>query len=106
MLDALDEIGVFTSGMDRESFLADEKTQKAVYYNLATIGEAVVHIPQEVRDLAEEIPWRLIVDTRNFFVHAYFRVDAQRVWDTVVHDLPKLSGQLGRLLKSHASEDS
>jgi uncharacterized protein with HEPN domain len=31
---------------------------------------------------------------RNRLVHAYFDVDLDRVWDTVSHDLPQLTGQL------------
>ena len=38
--------------------------------NLELIGEAATHIPDEVRAAHPEIPWRLIVATRNRLIHA------------------------------------
>jgi len=38
------------------------------------------------------------VGMRNRLVHAYFSVDADRVWDTVRDDLPPLISELERYL--------
>ncbi|MCH8829449.1 MAG: DUF86 domain-containing protein, partial [Planctomycetes bacterium] len=37
-----------------------------------------------------EIPWPQIIGMRNRLIHAYFDVDHDRVWDTVMDDLPPL----------------
>ena len=34
--------------------------------------------------------WRVIKDTRNFYVHAYGAIDLPSVWDTLNHDIPAL----------------
>ncbi|MBT9816455.1 DUF86 domain-containing protein [Butyricicoccus faecihominis] len=36
------------------------------------------------------IPWRIIKDTRNFYVHAYGAIDIPSVWDTLENDIPAL----------------
>ena len=40
---------VYTSGMTKDTFLADEKTYDAVLRHLTIIGEAAKQIPPEVR---------------------------------------------------------
>jgi uncharacterized protein with HEPN domain len=35
---------------------------------------------------------------RNFPIHTYFDVDIDRVWDTVISDLPPLIAQIEQLI--------
>ncbi len=53
----------------------------------------------EFQQTHPDVPWAQIVGMRNRLIHAYFDVDVDRVWDTVVDDLPPLIKQLERLLK-------
>jgi hypothetical protein len=50
------------------------RRQRTVYdatlRNLELIGEAATHIPTAIREANPDIPWRLIVATRNPLVHA------------------------------------
>ena len=46
----------------------------AILRNLAIIGEAVNHLPQELYDRYPNIEWRAIVGLRNILVHQYFAV--------------------------------
>lgn len=48
MLEAIAEIQEFINDMTFEEFQSDRKTMRAVLYNLAIIGEAVVSIPTDV----------------------------------------------------------
>jgi uncharacterized protein with HEPN domain len=70
MLDAIASIGSFKV-KDYESFLADEKTQDAVMYNLIILGEAANSISEDFRLQYPEIPWPSIIGTRNIIVHGY-----------------------------------
>lgn len=36
------------------------------------------------------VPWRIIKDTQNFYVHAYAAIDTSAVWDTLEHNIPAL----------------
>jgi len=75
MLEAIGEIREFTHGMDRVAFKADAKTVKAVCMNFNIIGEAVRHIPEEIRDKSPQIPWVRVRGMRNFIVHVYHAID-------------------------------
>ena len=44
----------------------------------------------DVKAQNKAIPWRIIKDTRNFYVHAYGAIDIPSVWDTLLHDIPAL----------------
>ena len=54
------------------------------------IGELVSQLSDEVKAQNKAIPWRIIKDTRNFYVHAYGSIDIPSVWDTLVNDIPAL----------------
>ena len=54
------------------------------------IGELVAQLSDEVKRQNPAIPWRVIKDTRNFYVHAYGSIDIPSVWDTLNNDIPAL----------------
>lgn len=54
------------------------------------IGELVSQLFDEVKAQNKAIPWRIIKDTRKFYVHAYGSIDIPSVWDTLVNDIPAL----------------
>ena len=98
IIEASAEARKFVEGMDYPAFMSDAKTRKAVLANLAIIGEAVSHLPDEIRKLRPSIPWDQVYITRNIVVHVYFGVDPQIVWDTVQRDLIVLERELSSLL--------
>jgi uncharacterized protein with HEPN domain len=91
---ACEKVLRYTDGMDRESFLEDEKTFDAVLRNLEVIGEAAKNLPPEARQLASEIEWRKIAGFRDFLAHAYFGVDPDIVWSVVQDKIPELLAAL------------
>ena len=54
------------------------------------LGELVSQLSDEVKRQNPAIPWRVIKDTRNFYVHAYGSIDIPSVWDTLNNDIPAL----------------
>ncbi len=87
----------FTSGLDYTSFSSDRKTYSATLREFMVIGEAIVNIPDEIKNRAPSIEWRQIKDFRNFIVHEYFGVDSKIVWDAVRLELPLLKFEISRL---------
>jgi len=61
------------------SLLNDNKRFDALLRNLQIVGEAVKQIPDNLRMLHPEIPWKKIAGIRNLLVHHYFRIDADIV---------------------------
>ena len=58
---------------------AGDSPDAAIRYHLVVIGEAVAGLDDVVRDAHPQIPWARIVGLRNELVHAYHRVDAERL---------------------------
>lgn len=98
ILEAIAKIERYVSDADFEAFERDEQLMDAVIHNLTVIGEAANHIPAEVSGSHPEIPWRQMVDLRNFSVHAYWNLRPSVLWDTVRNDLPRLVQALRDLL--------
>lgn len=95
--EAIAAIEEYSAGMDYETFAGDRKTYSATLREFIVIGEAIANIPDEIKQLAPTIEWRLIKDFRNFIIHEYFGVDAKIVWDAVRQELPLLKLEISRL---------
>jgi len=101
ILDAIVKIQRYVSGVDFDTFENDEEIMDAVVHNLTIIGEAANHIPCDITDSHPEIPWRQMIDLRNFSVHAYWNLRPSVIWDTIQNDLPSLIEPLRNFI--HAS---
>jgi uncharacterized protein with HEPN domain len=65
MIDFAGKVLAYTEEFDQAGFMASGITYDATLRNLELIGEAATHIPDEVRATHPEIPWRMIIATRN-----------------------------------------
>jgi uncharacterized protein with HEPN domain len=100
VLGAIAESQAFVAGMSYEAFCADAKTLKAVVWNIATIGEAVRHVPAAVVSSHPEIPWAAMRAMRNQIVHGYDSIDFEIVWNVVQQELSRLVPLLERVLEA------
>jgi len=99
-------VAAFVSGMAKEDFLKDLKTQSAVLYQLLVVGEAVKWLSGEFRAQQPDIPWSLIAGMRDVLVHGYDIVDWDEVWKTATSDVPDLLAKIEPLLPSKPVESS
>jgi len=67
----------------------------------ALLGEAAAHIPDHVRAAHPEIPWRLIVATRNRLVHGYLGIDDDTVWSILQDDVPAILPKLEAIQRQY-----
>jgi uncharacterized protein with HEPN domain len=98
MLDAAREAGRFVVGRARHDLNRDRQLVLALVKCVEIIGEAASQTTAPTRAALPEIPWPSIVAMRHRLVHAYFDIDNDLVWDTVVADLPPLVDSLERAL--------
>lgn len=72
------------------AFETDYMFQDACCMCIVQIGELVSQLSDEIKADNCAIPWRVIKDTRNFYVHAYGSIDISSVWNTLTQDIPPL----------------
>ena len=75
MIKFAEKVIVYTDGLDQAAFATSELNYDATLRNLELIGEAATHIPEIVRAAKPQIPWRLIIATRNRLIHGYLGID-------------------------------
>jgi uncharacterized protein with HEPN domain len=98
ILEAIEDINTITEYLTYEAFSHDTKTIKAVLYNIAILGEAAKHIPEEIKKQYSLVPWREMGDMRNMVIHEYFGVDIDILWETIRQELPPLVPHLKVIL--------
>jgi len=84
--------------MSEEAFLADVKTQWAVYSQIVLIGEAAGRVSVGFCNAHPELPWKEMTGMRHRLVHGYDDINWSRVWQSVQDDLPTLVSIVGGLL--------
>jgi uncharacterized protein with HEPN domain len=94
ILEAINNIEEYTSGMDFSAWQADRKTVDAVIRNIEVIGEAATHVPMEIQNKYCDVPWKKMKGIRNILIHEYFGVDVEVVWQTIQKDLGPLKKAL------------
>ncbi|AKG91065.1 hypothetical protein GAH_01648 [Geoglobus ahangari] len=99
MLESIEKIESYISGVSRDGFLKDEKTKDAVVRNLEIIGEAANQIPEENRKRYNDVPWTQIVGLRNRLIHGYFVVDYEIVWNVISGELSDLKIRIKKILE-------
>ncbi|MGY3253399.1 uncharacterized protein with HEPN domain [Thermostichus sp. MS-CIW-19] len=90
----------YTEGYTQEDFERDRRTYDATLRNIELIGEAATHIPAEVRNQNENIPWRQLIATRNRIIHAYLALDNDVLWSIIQSDMTQLLDNLQKLKRS------
>ena len=98
MVEFCERVLAYTGGFDLQSMLADRMRYDATLRNLELIGEAATHVPTDIRDQGPEVPWRLVVGTRNRLAHAYLGIEPELVWLIATRNVPSLRDQLIALL--------
>lgn len=81
-----------------QRFTEDFMFQDACCMCVVQIGELAAQLSDEMKAKNNSIPWRIIKDTRNFYVHAYGNIDIETVWNTLNEDIPMLKKQCEDLL--------
>ncbi|MCF8037013.1 MAG: DUF86 domain-containing protein [Desulfobacteraceae bacterium] len=97
MIDFAEKVMAYTEGLDQAGFEASGMTYDATLRNLELIGEAATHIPEDVRVAHPEIPWRMIIATRNQLIHGYLGIDNDTLWSIIQDDVPELLPMLKSL---------
>jgi uncharacterized protein with HEPN domain len=91
VLDEINQIEIYTAGVDQLAFLESRVLRDAVIRNIEIIGEAADNVPKLDSEFGRrhpDIPPQAAYAMRNSRSHGYFRVDPALVRGTVQADLP------------------
>jgi uncharacterized protein with HEPN domain len=99
VLDAINQIEIYTSGLSYHQFSGDRLKQDGVIRQLEIIGEASRSLSDGFRAQHADLPWQQIIGLRNRLIHAYFDINLGIIWDIVQVDIPALKRGVGSLLE-------
>jgi uncharacterized protein with HEPN domain len=102
MIGFAEKVITYTEGFDQQCFTVSGLNYDATLRNLELIGEAATHIPDGIRQNNPQIPWRMIIATRNRLIHGYLGIDNDTLWSIVQADIPALLPLLQQLQKTSA----
>ena len=101
ILEAINRIETYTEKTTVIEFSQNRMMRDAVERNFEIIGEAVIHIPTQIKEKHQQIPWHKMKAMRNFIVHQYDEVEEIAVWNTIKNDLPDLKEKILTILKEN-----
>ena len=101
ILESIAHIQRFLDGVSEEEFYENVEKQDAVLRRLEIIGEAVKHLPNEIREKHSDIPWRRIAGMRDIIVHEYFGVTLEMVWIVATDDILNLKAKVQEIIASY-----
>jgi len=88
ILEAIAKIERYTQGLSFETFRENDMAVDAVIRNFEVIGEAVRHIPDNIKERYPDVEWKEAAGFRNILIYDYFGIDVEAVWDTMKNNIP------------------
>ena len=101
MLQSAQKIKRYTSGLDFDSFMSDNKTMDAVVRNFEIIGEAANRVDPDFQGNHPEIEWKRIRGFRNRIVHEYFGIDYEIVWEIIESYIDEMINWLEPIIENN-----
>lgn len=98
IIDNAERVARYLAGMDRQAFVQNGRARDAVERCIERVCEAVHRLGERAEELMPGQPWGDIRGMGNRLRHAYDRVDADIIWNTVRIRLPELAGEARRAL--------
>ena len=62
------------------------------------IGEETYKLTKDFRAEHPEIPWNMMEGMRYVLVHDYYRINPDKLWNTIQNDIPILREKISELL--------
>jgi len=99
---SMDKIERYLAGVSYEEFLRNDQMMDAVERNIEKIGEAAAAIPDEIRNIHPDVPWKTIVGLRNKVIHHYFAVDHEVIWQIATKNIPATKAKIAKILQEYS----
>lgn len=99
IIEACNGIDHALQAVTSDQFKHDWTLSRAVERGLEIISEASRHIPDELKALHPNVPWKQIAGIGNILRHDYQSINGQIIWDTVQRDLTPLRSAIEDLMR-------
>lgn len=94
-----------SQNLNFKEFTEDETLKRAFVRSIEIIGEAAKKVPENIRQIYQQIEWREISGMRDHLVHGYFAVDYEIVWNVVEREIPQLIQNIRQIITKISSEN-
>jgi len=94
ILESISLIEDYTKGKKKKEFLDSKLLQDAVIRRIEIIGEAIINIPNDLKEKFKDIPWKNIIGMRDILIHQYFGADLALIWKVITENIPELKLQI------------
>lgn len=84
------ETAVARFGNTFEDYAKDSMYRNATAMCILQIGELAGVLSEKFKKDHADVPWREIKDMRNMAAHAYGKMSAEILWETITMDIPEL----------------
>lgn len=101
ILEAAQETISFIKNKTRKSLDTNRQLVLALVKDIEIIGEAAANVTTERRGELPQIPWDKIIGMRNRLIHAYFEINLDILWKTIIDDIPPLISELEKVVPPH-----
>jgi uncharacterized protein with HEPN domain len=98
MLQSVEKLIEYTSGLSFDSFSTNSMAKDAVTRNVQVLGEAANKVPDFIKTQFPEVEWNKIIRSRHIVTHDYASVDYEIIWRiATIHAIP-LRESLNKIL--------
>ncbi|MDI6810792.1 MAG: DUF86 domain-containing protein [archaeon] len=100
ILEAMSAIEKFVEGVDFEDFKNDDMRSSAVIRKFELIGEATRNVPEKIKQMYPDIPWKEMAGFRDKLIHFYFGIKHELVWQTIKSRIPQIKPLIHKILEN------
>lgn len=98
ILQAINDIEEFSAGITYQEYSENYMLRLAVVKLLEMIGEASSQLTDTLKQEFSEVEWSVLKGMRNVFVHEYFGIDYEIVWNSLNKNLPLLKEKIQKIM--------
>jgi len=85
--------------MTYQEYLDDPLYNGAVIRFIEVIGEAVKHVPDEIRQAYPDVAWKKIAGMRDKLIHGYSEINLYYVWQVANEMVPCLYDNVKKIIE-------
>jgi uncharacterized protein with HEPN domain len=101
---AANRLAAYVAGVDLAQFLEDDMRKAATIREIEIMGEAAYRVSMSFKTDHPEVPWTVLTNLRNFYIHVYDQIDYDRVWYTATHTVPGIQRAVSKMLPPQGTD--